>query len=210
MAISYPVSVPSVGGIREIRFRMLDAVGVSESPYTFAQETYEHAGKRWAIDVQLAPMERADAEEWIAFLASLQGRNKTFLLGDPVGASPRGSIAGSPSPVVNGNSQTGQVLNIKLCPPSVANYLRKGDWIQLGSGASAHLHKCLSDVTTTGAGLAALDLWPGPRVGAAPADGDPITTDNTQGVWRLAANERGWDVSVAPVFGLSFSAVEAL
>lgn len=205
MAITFPIALPA-RGIESVRFSMLDAVGVSESPYTFSQEFYEHPGKRWGIDVQLCPMLRAKGEEWIAALASLRGRVGTFYLGDPVGKVPRGARGGAP--LVRGAGQKGGTLNIDGCTASVADWLRKGDWVQIGAGSLASLHKSLSDVSTNASGEATLELWPGPRT--ALADNAPLVIVNTVGVWRLASNQREYDIGRAQIFGLSFQAVQAL
>jgi hypothetical protein len=86
MAISYPLSLPTVSGIRAVEFRAVNAVAYSASPFTFAGQAHAYPGQMWQADVTLAPMrDRADAEEWNAFLLSLRGQFGTFLLGDPNG-----------------------------------------------------------------------------------------------------------------------------
>lgn len=206
MAISFPLSLPSVGGISGIQFSMLDAVGVGESPYTFSQEVFEHAGKRWAAEVQLAAMKRADAEYWVAFLATLKGRKGTFLMGDPIGATARGIATGTP--LVNGASQTGQTLITDGWTINQTGILKAGDWIQLGSGLTSRLHKVLQDANSDGTGNATLELWPGPRT--APADNAAIVVASTKGLWRLTSNTRDYDIRAAQIFGMTFSCVEAL
>ncbi len=206
MAISFPVSIPAGRVVRGIRWIMLDAVGVNESPFTFSQEVYEHAGKRWGIDVQLKAMQRADAEAWVAFLASLRGRRGTFLMGDPINGTARGAATGTP--LVKGASQTGGTLLTDGWTAGVTGIVKQGDWIQLGSTSSAHLHKVLADANSDGSGNATLELWPGPRT--APADNATITVTNPVGVWRLTENVRGYDIGLAQMYGLAFSAVEAL
>lgn len=206
MAISFPVSIPSVNSIRDVAFTMLDVVGVGESPYTLSQETYEHPGKRWSAEINLIPMKRADAELWVAFLASLRGRRGTFLMGDPVGRTPRGAATGTP--LVKGASQTGGTLITDGWTAGVTGILKTGDWIQLGSGSSSRMHKVLQDADSDGTGNATLELWPGPRT--APADNAAITVADCKTVWRLSSNERRYDIATAQIFGISFSAVEAL
>lgn len=201
MAISFPITLPS-GAVRAVRWTMLDAVGVGESPYTFSQETFEHSGKRWGVEVQLVPMKRAAAEEWVAALASLRGRRGTFYFSDPLGATGRGAFGGTP--LINGAGQSGGTIAIDGCTPSVTNWIRKGDWLQIGTG----LHKSLTDANSDGAGAATLELWPGPRV--APADNDPVTVASAKGVFRLTANERGYDTALAEIYGITFDAAEAL
>jgi hypothetical protein len=92
MAISYPLSLPTVSGIRAVEFRATNAVAYSASPFTFAGQAHAYPGQMWQADVTLAPMrDRADAEEWNAFLLSLRGQFGTFLLGDPNASTLRGT-----------------------------------------------------------------------------------------------------------------------
>ena len=125
MAITYPLTLPSHTGIRNITLRAVNTVGMSMSPFTYQQQAVAHAGQRWEVDVTLPAMNRADAEQWVAFLVSLRGRFGTFTLGDPVGASPRGSAGGTP--LVNGASQIGGTLAIDGCTASQTGWLKAGD-----------------------------------------------------------------------------------
>lgn len=206
MTISFPLSLPTVGGIRSASIMMMDVVGAGESPYTLTQEIFEHAGKRWAMNVQVVPNRRDIAEQWVAFLATLRGRRGTFLMGDPIGRTPRGIATGTP--LVKGASQTGDTLLTDGWTNSTTGILLAGDWIQLGTGATSRLHKVLQDANSDGSGNATLELWPGPRT--APADNEAIVISNTVGLWRLASNTRSYDIGLAQVIGLGFDCVEAL
>jgi hypothetical protein len=153
-------------------------------------------------------MNRAQAEEWFSFLVKLNGQYGTFLLGDPHSA-PRGSASSTPgTPVVNGASQTGAELAIDGLPASATGYLKAGDYIQLGAGSTATLHKVLNDVNSNGSGEATLDIWPDLR--SSPADDAAVVISNAVGVFRLAANEIGVDINEIEFFGITFAAVEAL
>lgn len=203
MTISFPITLPSVGGFAEpMRWMMRDAVGVGESPYTFSQEVFEHAGKRWAFDARMVSMERADAEEWIAALASLRGRRGTFYFSDPRGATGRGVLTGTP--LVKGGGQTGQTILIDGCGNNVTNWVRKGDWLQIGTS----LQKSLVDANSNGSGEVTLELWPGCR--SAPGDNDPVTVSSAKGIFRLTSNERGYDIGVGGEYLVTFSGEEAL
>lgn len=206
MAITFPLALPSVGGMTSATITMVDAVGVGESPYTFSQETYEHAGKRWEMQVQITRMIRADAEQWVAWLASLRGRRGTFLMGDPIGGTPRGTATGTP--LVKGAGQTGGTLLTDGWTAGVTGILKAGDWVQLGTGVTSRLHKVLQDANSDGSGNATLELWPGPRT--APADNEALVVTNAKGLWRLAGNSRSYDIGAASIVGLGFNCVEAL
>lgn len=209
MAESYPLALPTHTGIARVRLIARDVVGVSTSPFNFTQQVYRHQGQRWEADITLPPMQRADAEQWSSFLLRLRGAYGTFLLGDPNGATPRGSASATPgTPVINGASQTGDELDIDGLPTSVTGYLKAGDYIQLGSGSSATLHKVLEDVDSNASGEATLNLWP--KVRTARADGDTVVVSGAKGNFRLAANETSWDIDQAAIYGITFGAVEAL
>ena len=207
MAITYPLALPTITGLRAVRLTARNSVGVSTSPFTFSQQTYKHQGQRWEAEVSLPPMPRSEAEEWFSFLVKLNGQYGTFLLGDPHSA-PRGSAATTPgTPVVNGASQTGAELDIDGLPASATGYLKAGDYIQLGSGSSATLHKVLNDVDSNASGEATLDIWPDVRT--APADDATVVVSSAKGVFRLASNMTGVDINEVEFFGITFAAVEA-
>lgn len=208
MAESYPLSMPT-GNIARIRLIGKSVVGISESPFTFAQQVYRHQGQGWEADISLSNMKREDAEAWVSFLLRLRGQYGTFLLGDPNGVTPRGSASTTAgAPVVKGASQTGDYLNIDGLPTSVTGYLKAGDYVQLGSGSTATLHKVLEDVNSDASGNATLNLFPAIRT--APADNAPITVSNCKGNFRLNVNETSWDINTMSVYGITFGAVEAI
>ena len=183
MAITYPLTLPTVAGIASINLRAVNAVAVSSSPFTYKQQVIAHQGQRWEAEVTLPPMTRADAETWIAFLVSLQGARGTFTMGDPNAASARGSASVTAgTPLVNGADQTG--------------------------GSSATLHKVLQDVDSNASGQATLELWP--YIRTAPSDNAIITVGDTVGVFRLSSNQTDWSINNASFYGITFAAVEAV
>ena len=206
MAITYPLTSPTHVKPSNITFRAVNTVGLSMSPFTYQQQSVAHAGQRWECDVTLPAMSRADAEQWVAFLVSLRGRFGTFTLGDPTGASPRGSAGGTP--LVNGASQTGATLNIDGCTASQTGWLKAGDYIQLGTAGSATLHKVLADADSNGSGQVSLDIWP--YIRTAPADNASVTLTNTVGRFRLASNEQNWNINEASIFGITFGGMEVI
>ena len=93
MAITYPLVLPT-SAVGAGTFTMMGETvsSISQSPFTFAQQIFKHPGERWKASVQLAPMKRQDSEAWVSFLLSLKGKSGTFLMGDPNGAQPQGSV----------------------------------------------------------------------------------------------------------------------
>lgn len=175
------------------------------SPFSFSQQVYVHQGDRWEADVVLEPMKRADAEPWVAWALSLNGREGTFLLGpDPINTTPRGTWAGTP--LVNGASQTGKTLVVDGFGASAT--VKAGDWFQLGSASGAQLYKVVQDGTASGGGALSIEIWP--RLRTSPADNAPLTSTSPKGVFRLARNQSEWSLELAQIYGLQFSALEAL
>ena len=143
----------------------------------------------------LAQMEREDSEPWIAALASMRGMYGTMLLGDPAGATPQGTVSGSP--VVDGASQTGFELDIK----SMTGTFKAGDYIQL----SNYLYKIVKDHSgATGT----LEIWP--RLRASPADASAITYTNAKGLFRLTTTESPFTYVSPELASIQFSVMEAI
>ena len=206
MAISYPRDLPTNIGFAQVTLRAVNQTAMTMSPFTYKQQIYNHSGQRWEAECQVPPLKRDDAEEWIAWLLSLNGRAETFLMGDPLGATARGTLGGTP--VVNGDDQVGNSLTIDGCSNSITNWLKAGDYVQLGSASTATLHKILQSVNTNASGQATLDIWPSMRT--APADGSTIVTSNAVGRFRLNSGQQDWTINNISSYGITFAAVEAI
>ena len=199
MAISYPLSLPTVSGIRAVEFRATNAVAYGASPFTFAGQAHAYAGQMWQADVTLPAMAAQNAEQWLGFLLSLRGQFGTFLLGDTSRTSLRGTAT---SCTVTGSSG-GNTVSATVPDGET---LLAGDYIQLGSGGSAALHKVLVDYTGTGA-AADLEIWPALRVDRTAV---AAVLSNTVGNFRLASNEQAWSINEARIYGITFGAMEAI
>ena len=199
MAISYPVALPTHTGIAQIELRAVNAVAYSQSPFTFAGQAHAYQGQMWQAEVSLPPMLTADAEQWLGFLLSLRGQFGTFLLGDPLRTSLRGTATGV---TVTGSAGD----NTVSATVTAGQTLLAGDYIQLGSGSTAALHKVLVNYTGTGS-AADLEIWPALRVARSAAT---ATLTNTKGVFRLSSNEQGWSSNELAKYGITFAAREAI
>lgn len=209
MAITYPLNTPTNIGIANITFSAENVVAISQSPFTLSQQIIAHKGQRWSASISLPPMKRVDAEEWIAFLLSLNGPVGTFLLGDPNGVNPQGSASVTAgTPLVNGADQTGDTLSIDGLPVSVSGYLKAGDYIQLGSGVTSSLYKVLTTTNTNSLGQATLDIWP--RLRTATIDNQAVTVVGAKGRFRLANGVQQWQINEISSYGITFDCVEAI
>lgn len=194
MAISYPLSLPTHTGIASIELRAINAVAYSQSPFTYAGQAHAYSGQMWQADISLPAMKRADAEQWIAFLVSLRGQYGTFTLNDPSATSPRGTATAATISGSTGDSSVSVTMS---------GTLLAGDYIQLGTGANARLHKVLQDQSGTGT----LEIWPALRANQSSVSAD---LTSASGVFRLASNQQSWSVNEASIYGITFGAMEAL
>lgn len=194
MAITYPLSTPTTIGFESIEMRAVNAVTTSQSPFTYKQQVVAHQGQRWEASVFIPPVRRDLSADWKAFLTSLKGQYGTFLLGDPDYATPRGDVS---SCTLSGSvgDETATVV--------MTGTLEAGDYIQLGSGASAKLHQVL--VSQTGNG--SLEIWPKLRD---TYSSETVVFTNPKGVFRLNGNISSWQINNASAYGINFEAVEAL
>ncbi len=231
MAITYPLTAPTAAiGPENISFRLVTADAISGSPFTFKQQVINLGGSRWEISISIPPVNRDTAEVWIAFLLSLKGRQGTFLLGDPMAATSMGAY-GLPlstyntlqldfstqvygftpyslTPKIDGSSQLGDSVDIKGLPISNSEVFKPGDYIQIGLGSSATLHKVLTTTASDEDGKATVDIAPALRRPS--VDGTDILVVSPKGVFRLKSNETEWSIDKASRYGISFDAVEAL
>lgn len=206
--VTYPLTFPSVRAPASTAMHAHSVVGMSHSMFTGRQQVYAHLGQYWSVEISLPPLAREDAEVWIAFLYSLNGREGTWLMGDPAAATPRGAAATVPgTPIVDGANQTGQTLNITDGPASTTGYLLAGDYIQLGTGSGSRLHKVLDDADTNGDGDASLTIWPALRL--SPSDSSSVVVNNAVGRWRLDTNDTEFDIDEAMFYGIDFTGIEA-
>jgi hypothetical protein len=193
MAITYPISLPTSLGVRSITWRQRSVVALGRSPFTGQQQVYRHAGQWWEVSVTYPAVKNpAVAEAMVAALASLNGSEGTFMLGDSVQKVPRGTISGTVN-VGAGATKDSTVLPLS----GGSGVFAVGDWLQI----STHLYKVLKVNSGN------VDVWP--RLRQAYSSGTAITYNNPKGVFRLTDGQ-SWDVNEAKVYGISFTAVEAI
>lgn len=194
MAIVYPLNTPTTIGIESISIRAVNAVATSQSPFTFKQQVISHTGQRWEATVTIPSVRKDASAAWTAMLVGLKGQVGTFLLGDPDYTTPQGDVSFC---VVTGNA------GYESVEVDMTGTLKAGDYIQLGSGSSARLHKVLLDKTGSGT----LEIWPSLRFDYT---NETAITDSPKGVFRLKDNVSEWSISNSGKYGISFEAVEVI
>lgn len=194
MAISYPLDMPTTIGIEQIELRAVNAVAVSNSPFTYKQQVLVHGGQRWEASVSIPSVRRNLAADWKAMLVALKGQRGTFLLGDPDYATPRGTVSSC--------TLTGSAGD-ESATVTMTGSLLAGDYIQLGTDGDARLHQVLVDQTGSGT----IEIWPSLRT---TYTNTTVTFNNAKGVFRLATNVSSWSINNASAYGISFEAVEVI
>lgn len=209
--MSVIIDTPTSIGFAEIELSANNAVAISQSPFTFATQVHSYAGQMWQANVSIPPVRRELSEPWVAFLVALRGPVNKFLLGDPLGAEPRGSVSGDTVLVRNdegGNLKDATTVRVDGFTAGQTGLLLPGDYIQLGSASTATLHKVLNSVDSDGSGIAEIDIWPYLRRDL--IDNESVTYTNAQGLFRLAAGQQSWSINNSNAYGISFQAMEAI
>lgn len=192
--IGYPLEMPRFGQFASITMRATNVVAVSRSPFTGATQVQEWPGQGWEADIGLPQMGRRDAQRWAAWLTALRGQVGSFLLGDP-NAIKAGTATSASVSAASGAS----TLNV-----SMSGSILAGDYIQIGMGASARLHKVLADRSGNGA----LEVWPYVRRSL---NNEPIILTEPKGLFRLAQNFVEWNMLLGNISGGgSIPAVEVI
>lgn len=203
MAITYPVAIPN-HEFASFNMRLVRAVAMTESSFTLQQQVYQYDGAKWEMEINLPPLTYAESRKWEAFILSLRGMRGTFLMGNPLHASPQGTAS---TAILNG-SATIRSTSIDVDGASSGQTLKAGDYFQIGSGNDAHIHQVVQDATFDGSGEATLDIEPPLRTTY--SNDTALDLTYPKGVWRLASNDIGWSVDQASLHGFTIPCVEAL
>jgi len=205
MSIVYPLTAPvlpyPVGIITDLAYVSSNNI----SPFTKDVHGTRFPGEQWVFDVQLPPMERDEAEEWIALHSRLRGSYGTFLYGPKGGDfEPRGIATGTP--LVKGAGQTGYELITDGWTPNKTGILKKGDWVQLGTGSSSNLRKLELDADSNGSGEATLTF--SQYVYLSPADNSALVIEEPVGVFKMVASNVTWSLAMGMQYGYNFKCFE--
>ena len=202
---SYPLTLPTITGIKQQTFGLQRAVSVTMSPFTYQEQVYQHEGERWSGLYTLPPMLKNHAAIWLSFLMKLRGRRGTFKAGDQDRKTIQGATVGTV--LVNGAGQTGNSINVDGVGATVTGAFKAGDYITIQD----RLYMVTDDANSNGSGEATLYIEPALRSGIlAIADDATVLYTNTTALMRLDSNEQNWDTDHISKYGISFAFSEAL
>ena len=194
MALTYPLNTPTTIGIAQIELRASNTTATSASPFSYKQQVISYGGQQWSASVSIPSVRRNLAAPWKAMLIALKGQEKTFLLGDPDYVTPQGTATTG--------TLTGAIATDSVSV-TLDGTLLAGDYIQLGTGASAKLHTVLQDQSGNGT----LEIWPAIRQ---TYTNETIILASPKGVFRLAESMTSWSIDNVSSYGISFEAVEVI
>jgi len=206
MTITYPIRLP-LYEFAEISWAAVSVVANPRSAFTGKGQIQVFEGQWWEGQITFPQLPVELGTSITGFLTALNGREGTFLLGDPSHIKPRGAAKdNASSPVVNGANQIGNQLSIRNGPVAITGWLTAGDLLQLGSEGTASLYKVTKAADTDANGLATIDIWP--RLRRSPVDGAGIILEGAQGVFRLNQDGTQWSVSPPTNHDTGFRCIE--
>ena len=206
MAVTYPANMPT-SGVTSIEWTNTTSSLISRSPFSLKGQAQSWGGAIRFASITVENLNRAQAQDWLGFLDSLNGTIGTFLFGDPMAATPQGSGGGGPT-VRAVNSATRDILTVDTnLTGTINNWLRRGDWIQLGQGANARLYKVCNHVAIiNGVNYSNnINVWP--KFRSIPQAGDPVIILNPQGLFRRSSGAYSYS-QVGCNYSLSFDCEE--
>lgn len=209
MPVSYPAQVPT-SGITSLSWTNATASLISRSPFTFQGQSQNYSGAIRYAKISVENLGREDAEDWVGFLDSLQGTKGTFQFGDPMAKVPMGVGGGSPTVRTINNTSRDSISVDTTLTSNVTAWLKRGDWIQIGTGLDSRLYKVLNQVDITGSTGASnlLNLWPSYR--RTPVIGEAVIIRNPRGLFRRSSGVFNYSEENGCKYSLSFDCEEVI
>ncbi len=199
-----PISLPTTPAFRNQKWGIVSNTQVFNSPLTKTTTRNRLTGERWMTEYEFAFIkDRAIVAEWEVFFAQLEGMANTFWSLPPFRKDPRGAISGTPQ--INGSSQVGSTINLDTLGVSIANVLRKGDYIQFDD--TDQLVLVTADVSSDGSEEAAVPIKPAIR--DSPTDATTVTVNSARVPMIMPVDEASWDADKFGKFIFRFQGIEA-
>lgn len=210
MPVSYPAKVPT-SGITSLSWTNATASLISRSPFTFQGQSQSYPGAIRYARISVENLNRGDAEDWVGFLDSLHGTKGTFLFGDPMAKVPMGTGGGNPI-VRQVNTVSSDAINVEglLLTGPTEGWLKRGDWIQLGSGLDSRLYKVLQDVpkSNTSGYSGTIYIWP--KFRRTPITGEDVIITEPKGLFRRSSGTFNYSQENGCMYSLSFDCEEVI
>lgn len=207
MTVPILIEAPASMCFSSVTMTLNTAVSSTLSPFSYDEQSFLWDGEAWTMDLTMPPVKNPDiVNDWITFELKLRGSYNYMLIGDPSKKRPRGVATGTP--VINGVGQSGDLVSTSGWTAGVTGILRKGDYIQIGTGIASRLHMVTEDVNSNALGNASIPIRPALRY--SPANGQAIITNNPRGVFKKTSSTASWGVAVNGFYRFNLSAGEVV
>lgn len=210
MPVNYPAPMPT-SGLTSLSWTNATSSTLTKSPFSFQGQAQSYGGAIRYASITVENLNREEAEDWVGFLDSLNGTIGTFLFGDPAAAVPMG--VGGGSPTVRGfNNATRDIISVNTTlTTNVSGWLRRGDWIQIGTGLDARLYKVVTPRVSVSGSTGATNgfvIWPTCR--RTPIVGEEVILNNPKGLFRRSSGTYSYTEDNGCKYGLSFDCEEVI
>jgi len=146
------------------------------------QKRRRHSGHIWRLTGAYINKTPDEFLPIFAFLCDREGGLNNFTFIPVEHATPRGVASGSP--LVDGVSQTGKVINLKGASLSVTDWFKAGDIVAFAGHTKVYM--CTANVNSDGAGNVALPIVP--SLIESPLDNAIVTVNNVPFTMILSEN----------------------
>jgi hypothetical protein len=212
LTTTFPIDLPTSPAPKAIRYTPVAINSMTRSMFSGEQQVLTFGVGWWEAEIVMPPMTEDKARIWSAAIQSLNGRQGTFNLTDPVHPQATNADKVLTGPTIHhpsgaGNYFFGNSLQLAGWTPSQPA-LAYGDWFTI-AGLTG-LHRVQNASVADGSGIASIEFWPTVRDKA--FHGVAVTVINAKGIFRLQANDGfsfQWDERQMEM-GLGFKAYEAL
>lgn len=190
------VILPASPSPMETGWEYIDFGGSLSGPIGGTDQRINRNGNRFALNVQMPPMEAHDARYWIAALTRGQRYGVQLKL-----LQPEIDIGAPGAPLVDGDGQAGDVLNIKGMTPRYP--LVVGQWFNHVQGGNRYLYQITGSASADGTGDVAAQIEPPLRAEAMDDDVLDFGSPVIEGL--LVGQGQTWTVDTAIHTGLAFT-----
>lgn len=175
----------------------------SRSP--FGAQDIELGAPLWTAEFTVAPMRESRAGAWKALMLSLAGRLNQLQLWDTRRPAPIGTMRGAMT-LASAAAAGATTLSVTAGAGQASKTLVRGDYLQLGSGATQQVVMVMEDSTANGAGTISLTVQPPLRNAHSLAAG--VTWDRPKALFRREQADSTWEYSQGLTEGFALTLVE--
>ncbi len=194
-----PITLPTTAVPVSITTRLVSHRRNLRPTFNGPETRVRRLGSRWAADIEMQPMPYTEAMAYVAALTSAEADTVVFELPQPE------FVVGVPgSPLVNGASQLGSLLDLDGFAPSYVATV--GQWFNLTVSGQLYLYQVATEKMASADVMA--DLAINPMIRRSPADNSAVNFSAPKIEGFLSGDETSWTLDRGMFVGLSFTITE--